>query len=80
LGVVTLLAQALAVLFAQHEGHTGHGGSATGELVMTIGIAVMLAVVWTALGIVCWIFWRAKKREDAAKREAEVKWQNARSS
>jgi heme/copper-type cytochrome/quinol oxidase subunit 2 len=69
----------VAFLLAQHTEHTGHGahGSQTGELVMTIGITVMLALTWVALGVVCWIFWRAKKREDEALREAEVKWRNA---
>jgi len=69
----------VAFILAQHTEHTGHGahGSQTGELVMTIGITVMLVLTWAALGVVCWIFWRAKKREDEALREAEVKWRNA---
>ena len=70
----------VALVLAQHAGHGGHTGahgSQTGELVMTIGITVMLVLTWVALGVVCWIFWRAKKREDEALREAEVKWRNA---
>ena len=69
---------ALAIVLAQHAGHgQGAHGTQTGELVMTIGITVMLVLTWVALGVVCWIFWRAKKREDEALREAEVKWRNA---
>ena len=45
--------------------HSGGGGSG-GELVMTIMFATVLSVIWIALGVLCWIFWRAKKREDAA--------------
>ena len=63
---------------AQHTTTTPSGGHA--ELVMTIMIVVVLTVIWTALGIVCWIFWRAKEREDAAQAEAEVEWRNAHSS
>jgi uncharacterized membrane protein len=47
--------------------HGGAGGGG-GELVMTIFFVAVLSVIWIALGVVCWIFWRAKKREDAALR------------
>jgi heme/copper-type cytochrome/quinol oxidase subunit 2 len=63
---------------AQHT--TANPSTGHGELVMTIMIVVVLTVIWTALGVVCWIFWRAKKREDAAQAEAEVEWRNAHSS
>jgi len=66
-----------SAVLAQHGGH-GNGG--VGDLALTIILITVLATVWAALGVVCWIFWRAKKREDEAKREAEVRWQNARSS
>jgi hypothetical protein len=65
---------ALFVL-AQHGGHGSSSGS--GEIVMTVLLSTVLAVIWISLGIVCWIFWRAKKREDQAKEE--MKW-SARSS
>ena len=69
---------------AAQLGVLAHAGSAstneTGQLVFTIMLLTVLAVVWIVLGIVCWIFWRAKKREDEAKRESEVRWQNVRSS
>jgi len=45
--------------------HAGGGGD-TGQLVFTIMLLTVLAVVWILLGVVCWIFWRAKKREEAA--------------
>jgi heme/copper-type cytochrome/quinol oxidase subunit 2 len=64
---------------AQHTNAAPSTGG-HGELVMTIMIVVVLSVIWTALGVVCWIFWRAKKREDAAQAEAEVEWRNAHSS
>ena len=64
---------------AQHTNAAPSTGG-HGELVMTIMIVVVLSVIWTALGVVCWIFWRAKKREDAARAEAEVEWRNAHSS
>ena len=52
--------------------HAGGGEtSSTGELVMTIMLLTVLAVIWIALGVVCWIFWRAKKREDEAVRRAD---------
>jgi cbb3-type cytochrome oxidase subunit 3 len=69
---------ALALL-AQHS----HGGTGSGQLVLTIFLVGVLVVIWTLLGVVCWIFWRAKKREDAenAKLEnPEAPWQNAHSS
>ena len=39
-----------------------------------------------ATGVVAWVFWRAKRREDAARKELadrkrkELAWRNARSS
>jgi hypothetical protein len=65
-------------VLAQHGGHDGGGAGAT---IMTIFLATVLALIWIALGVVCWIFWRAKKREDAAKVELEeTKWRSAHSS
>jgi uncharacterized iron-regulated membrane protein len=59
-----------------------HGGGSGGELPMTIILVTVLALIWVALGVVCWIFWRAKKREDLEKRrrELESEWRNAPSS
>jgi hypothetical protein len=70
-------AHALLGVLAQHGGH----GDGAGATIMTIFLATVLALVWIALGVVCWVFWRAKKREDAAKAELEeAKWQSAHSS
>jgi hypothetical protein len=68
--------------------HGGHGSSGNGELALTIMLVTVLVLIWTILGVVCWIFWRAKMRvDDAAKRAAptsiaqeEARWQNAPSS
>jgi hypothetical protein len=57
-----------------------HGGGSGGELPMTIMLVTVLALMWVALGVVCWIFWRAKKREDAERQRKEVEWRNAPSS
>jgi hypothetical protein len=66
----------IGVLVAQH------GGGSEGDLPMTIMLVTVLVLIWVALGVVCWIFWRAKKREDVArrKREVEGEWRNAPSS
>jgi uncharacterized membrane protein len=65
------------IVLAQHG-----GGGSGGELPMTIMLVTVLVLIWLALGVVCWIFWRAKKREDMARREREVEseWRNAPSS
>ncbi len=65
----------VAALLAQHGGQ-GSGG----ETIMTVFLATVLVVIWVALGVVCWIFWRAKKRDDAARADGEVEWRNAPSS
>ena len=67
---------AASIVLAQQHG--GHEASESGQLVYTIMILAVLAFVWIALGVTCWIFWQAKKREDAARKELE--WRNAPSS
>ena len=62
-----------------------HAGSAdvdeTGQLVFTIMLVSVIAFVWILLGVVCWIFWRAKKREDAERAAKEgAAWPSAPSS
>ena len=57
---------------------------------MTIIFVTVLAVIWILVGVVCWIFWRAKKREDAAAsagtgasgppKENRREWRSVRSS
>lgn len=60
---------ALTTLIAQH----GAGGEG-GETIMTIFLVSVLIVIWLTLGVVCWIFWRAKKREDLEKQRTEAEW------
>jgi heme/copper-type cytochrome/quinol oxidase subunit 2 len=54
--------------------------TAANSTAMTVLLATVLVVIWVALGVVCWIFWRAKKREDLARSEAATRWPNAPSS
>ncbi len=65
----------LAAPLAQHG-----GGGTGGETIMTVFLVGVLAVIWIALAVVCWIFWRAKKREDAERKRGDVEWPSARSS
>jgi cbb3-type cytochrome oxidase subunit 3 len=53
--------------------------SSTGTIALTIILVSVLVAIWTLLGIVCWIFWRAKRREDEAKR-GQAGWRSAHSS
>jgi heme/copper-type cytochrome/quinol oxidase subunit 2 len=41
---------------------------------LTVFYVLVLVVVWVGLGIVCWVFWRAKKRDDERRKERE--WRN----
>ena len=72
------MAAALATPLLAHAG--GGQVSETGQLAYTIMLITILALVWIIVGIVCWIFWRAKKRDDAEKARKELEWQNAPSS
>jgi cbb3-type cytochrome oxidase subunit 3 len=56
------------------------GDTGADSTAMTVVIATVLVLIWVALGVVCWIFWRAKKREDLARSEAATRWPNAPSS
>jgi hypothetical protein len=51
-----------------------------GSTAMTVVLTATLVLTWVALGVVCWIFWRAKKRDDLARSEAATRWPNAPSS
>ena len=37
---------------------------------MTIMLVTVLSLIWILVGVVCWIFWRAKKRDDALAADA----------
>ncbi len=52
----------------------GHGSLAM-SILMLVGMTIPLII----LGVVCWIFYRAKQREDEELRRAS-EWQNVRSS
>jgi uncharacterized membrane protein len=56
--------------------HPSEGG---GSLILSIIALVAMIVPFIVLGYVCWIFWKAKKREEAAERRAS-EWRNAHSS
>ena len=55
------------------------GTTSGGRLAMGVMLGVVLATTWVALGIVCWLFYRAKRRADA-ERGRETEWWSARSS
>ena len=59
----------MAVLLA----HIG-GGGADSLAVSVLALGGMI-IPWIVLGVVCWYFWKAKKRDDEAKRRRE--WMNA---
>ena len=56
--------------------HPSDGG---GSLILSIIALVAMIIPFFVLGFVCWIFWKAKRREDAAERRAR-EWRNAHSS
>jgi hypothetical protein len=62
----------LALLLA-HLLPDGHS-----SLALSILMLVGMIIPFVVLGWVCWIFWKAKVREDEARRRSE--WQNVRSS
>ena len=48
------------------------------SLAMSILALVGMIIPFIVLGVVCWIFYKAKRREDEEARRLE--WRNARSS
>ncbi len=63
------------IVLAQHAVDSGDEASLAISILALIGMIIPFIV----LGVVVWIFWKAKKREDAAKAR-EPSWRNARSS
>ena len=64
----------MVVLLAQHAMDED-----SGSLAITLVALVAMLVPWFVLGYISWIFWKAKKRDDAQARRQDS-WRNARSS
>jgi hypothetical protein len=62
------------ILLAQHV-MDEDGGS----LAITLVALVAMLIPWFVLGYVSWVFWKAKKRDDAESRRTD-EWRNAPSS
>ena len=62
-------------MLAHAEKYAPDGGS----LILSVIALVAMIIPFIVLGYVCWIFWKAKKREEAAERRAS-EWRNAHSS
>jgi heme/copper-type cytochrome/quinol oxidase subunit 2 len=62
------------VLLAQHA--TNDGG---GSFAITMVALVAMLIPWFVLGYVAWIFWKAKRRDEAEERRRNA-WPNAHSS
>jgi cbb3-type cytochrome oxidase subunit 3 len=62
------------ILLAQHAGHDDGGSFA-----ITMVALVAMLIPWFVLAYVSWIFWKAKKRDDAQARGQDA-WRNTRSS
>ena len=46
-----------------------HAGIDAGEYSLALSILALVGMIipFVVLGVVCWVFWKAKKREDAAR-------------
>jgi cbb3-type cytochrome oxidase subunit 3 len=64
----------MEVLLAQHA-----GSDDAGSLAITLVALVAMLVPWFVLAYVSWIFWKAKKRDEAEERRKD-EWRNAPSS
>jgi heme/copper-type cytochrome/quinol oxidase subunit 2 len=63
-----------ALVLLAHGGVRG-GDSLAFSILALIGMIIPIVV----LGVVCWFFWKAKRRDDEEKKR-ESEWQNAPSS
>jgi cbb3-type cytochrome oxidase subunit 3 len=61
------------MLLAQHAPNDG------GSLALSIFALVGMIVPLIALGYICWIFWKARKRDEAESQQTD-EWRNAHSS
>lgn len=64
----------MQLLLAQHS-ETGGSDSLAFSILALVGMIIPIVV----LGVVCWFFWKAKRRDDEEKKR-ESEWQNAPSS
>ena len=64
----------MEIPLAQHAMDDGGGSFA-----ITMMALVAMLIPWFVLAYVCWIFWKAKKRDEAEERRKEA-WRNAPSS
>ena len=64
----------MEILLAQHAG-SDDGGS----FAITMIALVAMLIPWFVLGYVAWIFWKAKKRDEAVARRRDP-WRNVPSS
>jgi hypothetical protein len=62
------------ILLAQHVGHDDGGSFA-----VTMIALVAMVIPWFVLAYVSWIFWKAKKRDEAEERRRRA-WRKAPSS
>jgi cbb3-type cytochrome oxidase subunit 3 len=62
------------ILLAQHAADNGDGSFA----ITMIALFAMI-IPWFILAYVSWIFWKAKKRDEAEERKRDA-WRNAHSS
>ena len=65
----------MEILLAQHAAHDDGGGS----FAITMIALVAMIIPWFVLAYVAWIFWKAKKRDEAEERRTEA-WRNVPSS
>ena len=63
----------MEILLAQHAGDDG------GSFALTMIALVAMIIPWFVLAYVSWIFWKAKKRDEAEERRRDA-WRNAPSS
>ena len=62
-------------LLAHAEKYAPDGGS----LVLSVIALVAMIIPFFVLGFVCWVFWKAKRRDEAEERRRRA-WRNAHSS
>lgn len=66
----------MEALLGQMQPHAGDGG---GSLALSIVALVGMIIPFIILAVVCWVFWKAKKRDEAEERRLQA-WRNAHSS